>query len=128
MKKKLNIIVLIVVFSIGLLTITGCKKEEKIETEINKEEQFDAKIVGSWKKSTNNGSITYILRKNKTGTYTNRDDQTNEIKEFIYDTDSGIISITFEDGKLVQYPYSIREDKLVLVNIFGEETYHKIAE
>lgn len=128
MKKEIKIIILLVIISIGLLTITGCQKEEKKEQpEIIKEQQVDGIIVGAWEKSTSNGYIRYTFNKNKNGTNLKVEGQTVEGRKFTYDTDNGIISITFEDKRLVQYSYYFRDDDLIIVSNLGEETYHRIA-
>lgn len=128
MKKEIKIIILLVIISIGLLTITGCQKEKKKEQpEIIKEQQVDGIIVGSWEKSTSNGFTRYEFNKNKKGSYIKVEGQTTEGGKFTYDTDSGTISITFEDKRLVQYSYYFKDDDLIIVSYLGEETYHRIA-
>lgn len=128
MKKEIKIIILLVIISIGLLTITGCQKEEKKEeTEIIKEQKVDGVIVGAWKKSTSNGYIRYGFNNNKKGSYIKVEGQTMEAGKFTYDTDNGTISITFEDKRLVQYSYYFKDDDLIIVSNLGEETYHRIA-
>lgn len=128
MKKEIRIILILVILSIGLLTITGCQKEEKKEQpEIIKEQQADGIIVGSWEKSTSNGYIRYEFNKNKKGTYIKVEGKTTEKGKFTYDTDNRTISITFEDKRLVQYSYYFKDDNLIIVSNLGEETYHRIA-
>lgn len=128
MKKGIKIIMIMVVLSIGLLTTTACQKEKKKEeTEIIKEQSVDDKIIGSWEKSTSNGFARFGFNKNKKGTYIKVEGQNTEGGLFNYDIESGIINITFEDKRLVQYSYYFRDDNLVIVSNLGEETYHRIA-
>ena len=128
MKKGIKIIMIMVVLSIGLLTTTACQKEKiKEEPEIIKEQSVDDKIIGSWEKSTSNGFTRFGFNKSKKGTYIKVEGQNTEGGLFNYDIESGIISITFEDKRLVQYSYYFRDDNLVIVSNLGEETYHRIA-
>ena len=128
MKKGIKIIMIMVVLSIGLLTTTACQKEKKKEeTEIIKEQSVDDKIIKKKKKSTSNGFTRFGFNKNKKGTYIKVEGQNTEGGLFNYDIESGIINITFEDKRLVQYSYYFRDDNLVIVSNLGEETYHRIA-
>ena len=129
MKKGLKILVLLIVLSIGL-GITGCKKDER-KKEINKEtkveEQFDGKVVGTWERSIQEGTITYQLKKTKTGTYTLKDGQTKSSQKITFEALNGVLQITYEDGVTYHYPYRIIDDTLIIENTLGEETYHRIV-
>jgi len=103
MKKRY---LLLVVLLVGVLTITGCKKEEKIT------------LVGKWA----HGSYVYTFNEDKTCTY----DVAGSKMECTYEVDGDKLSILYNGNSApFETTYTIEGKKLNIKDSFGSDTIYE---
>ena len=106
MKKYIKNILLIVVLLVGVISITGCKKENK------KEE--NPTIIGSWE----HGSYIYTFNKDKTGNY----EAYGNKMEFTYEDDGKKVTILYTGNTTPSsYEYHIEGKKLIIKDSFDND-------
>lgn len=110
MKKYINNILLVSIFTMIVFTLTACGKVDY------------SKFLGTWEFTDEGYGATYMFNEDKTGTYTLTVDEESESKNFTYKIDSKIIYITYEsDTDVFENKYELKDKKLIIEDSFGEK-------
>ncbi len=110
MKKCINNILLVSIFTMIIFTLTACGKVDY------------SKFIGTWEYTDEGYGATYIFNEDKTGTYTLTAGEESDVLNFTYKIDSKIIYITYEnDTDVFENKYKLENEKLIIEDSFGEK-------
>ncbi len=122
MKKQFKRIILVLVWFIGIIALTGCKKDENVK--VNKD--IDSKIVGTWNYEESGLIGKYVLKGDGTGTYTYGTSENKVTKKITYKTEKGKLKYTFEgDTDEFEQEYYFKGKDLIIKDSFGTELIYK---
>lgn len=110
MKKS---IYFIIVLTTLLLLLTGCKDKKN--------------IIGTWERKEEEIIITYVLKKDGTGSYSETVDEKTTTATFTYVDDNNMLLITFDgEEDVYEYPYTLKDKTLIIHETSDDELiYHK---
>ena len=105
MKRFLKFLCLVLVFAIGVFSLTGCGNSKKENT-----------IVGKWQ-SKEYSSYVYTFNEDGTGDYSG--------SKFTYTIEDNKISILYENSSVpFESTYEIKDNKLNIIDSFGNDTIY----
>ena len=106
MKKTLAILLA----AIMLLVFAACGSKQG-------EKQGEKTLIGEWHLSVDGVAVsdkTYTFNEDGTGLYTSMEEARSEKHSFTYTDKDGILTLTFENGRINAFRYTLEVDKLII--------------